>query len=144
AGYRAEAAGQQGARDAGEVADLLEAEPAQGGDYVLREPQRLHRQLRDARRLGSGRGDAVLAVPRQRMRRPRRVGDGGLRGYAVLGQPRFELSQQIGLATPEMGAAGDVEPEPVGAVGRGEGSHAVAPACEALERSAVGSRVAVD
>ena len=108
-----------------------------------REPERLDREARDRRVRAAGRGDARLrrAEAGERPGGARRVGEAKTGLDAEAGDPRRDLVHERRLAAEEVGAARDVEQQPVLAVHRAPGREAVAPEGEPLEPLPVRRRV---
>ena len=108
-----------------------------------REPERLDREARDRRVRAAGRGDARLrrAEAGERPGGARRVGEAETGLDAEPSDPRRDLVHERRLAAEEVGAARDVEQQPVLAVHRTPGREAVAPEGEPLEPLPVRRRV---
>ena len=108
-----------GARQSVKLADALKPEPLQERHDLRLEPQGLDGKGRECGLDLSVRDDdrGVPRVAGQRMGATQGLGQGKPRGEAGAGEACSHVGKQRLLAAEEVGHAGDVEPEPVIAVG---------------------------
>ena len=144
-----EAAGQRRARQAVHRADGDESQAAQQPSVLGREPERFDRETRERRAGLAGGGDACVRAAVIRRAEARQCpGGAGRVGEAEAGldaearEPCRDLAHERRLAAEEVGAAADVQQQPVVAAGlalafvgvhRTPGGEAVAPEREPLQ-----------
>ncbi len=134
----AKPAGEGGARHRIKIADSLQSDP----------PQPLSGSRVEAQRFDRQRGEAGARVPRRqdhdaltRLRKAgqcpgsaERVGNGDTGGDALAIESGHQIGGEGGLPTPEMSRAGDLDPHPVRAIGRGPRAVAAAPFGQPAQR----------
>ena len=128
----------------GDVADGLQAGAAQAAGDGVTGAERGYRQRADGRGLLAIGNDLSGSLPRQRPGADRGARDRGADGKAATAQRTAYDLQQRTLAAEQMGAAGDVEIEPMRRIERHQRREAVAPVGDVFERLAVGDLVGVE
>ena len=127
----------------GDIADGFQPGTAQAfGDGVIG-AEGCHRQRGDGVGLSAIGDDATGRSVRQRARADRGGGNGRADGKALPRQCPRELPQQRRLAAEQMGAAGDVEKQPMRRIERDQRRETVAPVGDVFQRLAVGRLVGI-
>ena len=130
-------------RARGDIADGLQPRAAQAaGDGVIGAEGKYRKRADRLGLLAIGHDGAGRAA-RQRPRADRGACDGRADGKTLPGQRARELSQQRRLAAEQMGAAGDVEEQPMRRIERHQRREAVAPVGDIFQRLAIGGLVGV-
>ena len=128
-------------RPPGQLADRLEPGAEQPLGRLRLQLQRRHRQPADRRRFVL-RGQRLVAG--QRMGRPGVPAKASRTVMRRAGHARLDIGGQAPLAAEQMGAAGDVEDQPVGRIQRDHRRVADAAVGQPLEPGPVGRLVALD
>ena len=137
-----EAAGERRAGNLQQLADAAQAQPFDLRPGLRLQPQGRRRQGGQQRGLPARRRDgAVLAEPRQRPGRARRVGDGAAEGQAIGEQPGLEVGQHRGLPAPQVIDPADIEEQAIRRIGRHGGREPHAPVRQRGQRRGVGFRL---
>ena len=123
-----------GARQADELPDRAQADPAQRHRGLGCDAQRPHRQVSQALLLALGGEDAGRAEAGPGPGPAHPPGDRGPDGEALAGESPLHGREQARLAAEKMRAAGDVEHDPVGAVDGEARAPAPAPQAQRPQR----------
>ena len=129
----AEPRGDLVARAGGDVADGLQTGAAQAVDDCLIRAERGDRQRADGFRLLTVGDDAAMDMPCHGARTDRGRGDRRTDDKTLQGQGIAQQSEQRGLAAEQMGAAGDVEKEPMRGIERHQRREAIAPVGDVVQ-----------
>ena len=144
----AETGGDRAARAQREIADAPQPGAGKLGRKPRRDAERRRRQIveyaRESLAFEAGGGDRLTAEASERRSRARRIGEAHPQRQPDAGEARFDVRQQPGLVAEQMGDAGDIEHQPVGAIERHQRREARAGVGELCERLRLSLGVGLD